>query len=314
MRYIIKANSSTLLLRRSLSKSSKHHHGHHPHAASAGSGDGMPTPLSLGHGLQFHEATHHVGKGPSKRPIAIVVGWMGAKPSQMKPYISYYNSQGIDTLSFACGPGHVLFPKKAMTHMQNVVQIALKKAITIGDDNTEPHTRNVIFHCFSMGGFLYGQTLRSMVDNPDKCGHIKPLIKAQIFDSPPDYHSIADGIAKSIGLSGFPEKFTAATMRAFLALTSSTSGVEHRASSAAFRANMISAPSLWYFSRADPVSRWEDCESVIRGWKEQGIDVEACTWEDSPHIQHGRRYPERYFGTLTDFLRRHQLIPGKDSH
>ncbi len=264
MRTIIRANAttSTVVLRRNLSKS-KHH---------VASGEGMPTPMSMGHGLQFHEGKHD-GNGKTTRPLAVVVGWMGAKPKQMKPYIEYYNSQGIDTLSFACGPGHVLFPKKAMEHMQNVVQVALKKAISIGDANNEPHSRDIIFHCFSMGGFLYGQTLRSMVENPDKCGNIKPLIKAQIFDSPPDYHSIADGIAKSIGLSGLAEKFTAAAMRGFLAVTSSTSGVEHRASSAAFRANMIAAPSLWYFSRADPVSRWEDCESVINGWKALGTGI-----------------------------------------
>ena len=265
------------------------------------------TPLSLGHGLQFHEGDKHVNHNPH-RPIAVVVGWMGAKASQMKPYLSFYHKHGIDTISFACGPAHVLFPDKAMSHMQNVVNVTLNNALVkCSSDNSIKH-RDVIFHCFSMGGFLYGQSLRSMMANPEKCGRIKPLIKAQIFDSPPDYHSIADGIAKSVGLSGVAEKVTSGLMKGYLAATSSSSGVEHRASSAAFRDNMIKAPSLWYFSKADPVSRWEDCVDVVSGWKKLGLDVETCTWEDSPHIQHGRRYPEQYFGKLTEFLRKHHLI------
>ena len=33
-----------------------------------------------------------------------------------------------------------------------------------------------------------------------------------------------------------------------------------RASSAAFHDNVITAPALWFYSKADPVARYQDCE------------------------------------------------------
>lgn len=258
----------------------------------------MPTPLSLGHGLQFHCAN----TDETKKPIAVVVGWMGAKQSQMKPYLSFYHNVGIDTISFAVGPRHVLFPKSASAHMKNVLDITIEK-IQNGND-----TRDVIFHCFSMGGFLYGQSLRAITENPAKYGTLKRCIKAQIFDSPPDRGAIANGVAKSMGYGGVVEKAVGAITRGLLSATASTSGVEHQAASDAFHGNTISAPALWYYSRADPVARWEDCEIVMNKWRARGTSVDSLTWEDSPHIQHGRKYPQEYFGKLREFLTSNKLI------
>jgi hypothetical protein len=52
-----------------------------------------------------------------------------------------------------------------------------------------PNGRSIIFHHFSVGGFLYGQALLAMKTNTE-IGGVKQLIKAQVFDSPPDYPNI----------------------------------------------------------------------------------------------------------------------------
>ena len=67
----------------------------------------MPTPLSIGFDVKYHKSDA-ITTGP--RPLCIVAGWMGAKERQLKPYLSFYHKRGIDTLSFAVGPNHVLFP------------------------------------------------------------------------------------------------------------------------------------------------------------------------------------------------------------
>lgn len=53
-----------------------------------------------------------------------MAGWMGAKERQMKPYLSFYHDKGIDTLSFAVGPNHVLFPNEAKKQMNSVLRAA----------------------------------------------------------------------------------------------------------------------------------------------------------------------------------------------
>jgi len=48
--------------------------------------------------------------------------------------------------------------------------------------------------------------------------------------------------------------------------------VLHRNASGRFHGNdLTSAPSLWLYSRADPVARWEDCRTVIDKWTAAGI-------------------------------------------
>lgn len=118
----------------------------------------MPTPRSVGHGLQFRRVEKAEGEEDNS-PVVVVVGWMGAKESQLKNYVNFYNSNGVHSLSFAVGPGHVLSPTKAMDFMKNVLD-------KVKDISQEPVLRNsknkprpVIFHCFSMGKHVHRLTL-----------------------------------------------------------------------------------------------------------------------------------------------------------
>ena len=83
---------------------------------------------------------------------------MGAKDSQLKPYLSFYHALGIDTLSHAVGPRQVLQPQSAMDHMAHVLQHVSTNAATKDKD--------LIFHSFSMGGYLYGLMLHLLKEDP----------------------------------------------------------------------------------------------------------------------------------------------------
>jgi hypothetical protein len=233
----------------------------------------------------------------------------------MRPYLNFYHDRNIDTISFAVGPNHVLFPEKAMEQMEAVLN-------TVAEANNSEHSpaggkkapgvkisrpSSILFHHFSVGGFLFGQALIAM----QKHSHLHKFphhIKAQIFDSPPDYQNIPKGISRSMGIGGAAEKIIEKGARLYLKLTENSAGVMHRASSHAFHENSVPAPALWFYSKADPVSDWQDCVTVTNKWKLKGTEVEECVWEDTPHIQHARVDPERYFGTLDRFLRKHKVI------
>jgi len=317
----------------------------------------MPTPLSLGYDMKYHAAPGNHGLGA--RPIVVIAGWMGAKERQMRPYLNFYHERNIDTISFAVGPNHVLFPEKAMQQMEavlNCVADAHKQQEDAGPKATIGQPSAILFHHFSVGGFLYGQAIQAMQAH-SHLNSFPTTIKAQIFDSPPDYQNIPKGISRSMGIGGIVEKVIEKFAEAYLKITYDSAGVMHRASSHAFHENKIPAPALWFYSKADPVCDWKDCITVTDKWKAKGIDVsgvstfinyaytiishficksvhyppciscllrmhllthvplychcaqvEECVWEHTPHIQHGRVDPERYFGTLDKFLKKNSII------
>jgi hypothetical protein len=240
---------------------------------------------------------------------------MGAKESQLKSYHHFYHSHGMDTLTLCVGPRHVLYPEEAMkavrSMMDKVIEISIDASRTEAAQagSSGRPERSVVFHSFSMGGFLFGQALRAMQEAPQRYGVMPHLIRAQVFDSPPDFDGISTGISKSLGLPRFLESGARKIADMYLSATAETSGAHHRAASAAFHQNFVSAPALWYYSKADPIAEWRSCEQVIGKWRGRGTDVTVCSWDDTPHVLHAREHPERYFSTLQGFLEKASVIP-----
>ena len=152
---------------------------------------------------------------------------MGAKDSQLKSYLGFYHSHGYDTLSFAVGPRHVLFPTEAFKFMENVLKTALEVSNEYKKSDDVSAPIDIVFHSFSMGGYLFGQSLRCIKNNQESLGAIPNRIKAQIFDSPPDRNSIPFGISRSVGSSGPVVKMVENLATLYLKVTENSSGVEH---------------------------------------------------------------------------------------
>jgi len=262
-----------------------------PMRFASSTSDGMPTPMSLGMDITFQ-----ANDDASTKKLAIICGWMGAKPKQLKTYNAYYLDKGFSTLTFAVGPQHVLKPESALDLMRTIV-----------DESLALDPKIIAFHNFSVGGYLFGQMLRVLEGHERKTDFVS-RVKSQVFDSPPDFRGIAAGVGASMGANPFVAKPVEYLIRGYLKAVENTAGVEHRASSAHFHGNTIRAPSLWFYSLADPVANYEDCLTVINKWRAGGTEVEEVVWEHTPHIQHGRKDPERYFGSLDLFLARHGLI------
>lgn len=267
----------------------------------------MPTPRSIGFDLKFQTSGYNTSR---QRKLVVLAGWLGAKERQMKSYLSFYHKSGFDTLYFAVGPLQVLYPDRAYSQMERVLDAATGKGLVIDafPQGEILDIESLIFHHFSVGGFLYGQALRAIADQPDRFSKTKQLIRAQIFDSPPDIRGIPAGLARSLGVGSPIDKIIEYSVRAFLKFNESTSGAGYKASSNAFHSNSVPAPSLWFYSKGDPVADWQDCAAVIEKWRAKGIEVEECVWSDTPHIQHARLDPDRYFGTLASFLRKNCLL------
>jgi hypothetical protein len=96
----------------------------------------------MGFNIKYHPAKEGIpGAGAPRRPLAILAGWMGAKERQLKPYMQFYHKRGVDTLSFAVGPKHILFPQHATDQMQEVGTACACAALCVNF----PHIVNRLF-------------------------------------------------------------------------------------------------------------------------------------------------------------------------
>lgn len=60
------------------------------------------------------------------------------------------------------------------------------------------HYQNVLIHGFSVGGYVYGELLVKMKNEPNKYSSIKDRIVGQVFDSIADFDRIPVGVSKAV--------------------------------------------------------------------------------------------------------------------
>lgn len=195
----MRANRYLFLQRASFSVKS-HHHPHlsagvgsaqyaHSHNSHHGNQHDHRKPKHSHHKLfTYHEASKHT----HNRSLVVISGWLGAKEKHLQPYVKFYQEKGIDAYTYIVSPDYVMKPQIALDLAQSLLQ-------DIEERFHPSHVRPVdslLFHNFSVGGFLYGQMLRVIADSAGKYDQILPKIGAQIFDSPPDFDGIAAGISR----------------------------------------------------------------------------------------------------------------------
>ncbi len=129
--------------------------------------------------------------------MVVIAGWLGSKERQLKPYVNFYNKQGVDAITFSVGPQHVLKPHLATEQMQRILD-ALQRGTTVGIDKNghKSVVDTVSFHHFSVGGYLYAQMLKIMEADRSTYQGLMDKIGAQVFDSPPDVIGISAGISR----------------------------------------------------------------------------------------------------------------------
>eukprot|EP00906_Rhabdomonas_costata_P027328 RCo038827 len=253
-------------------------------------------PVVIAPGVRYTECGRRTGS------MVILSGWTGAKPSQYKKYLEFYHERGFDSIDYAVTPKHILQPDLAVKHMRFVLD---RVAQSIRDKTHH----SVVYHGFSVSGYLFGLALIAMNSDPEHFGTARSGLKAQIFDSPPDYDHIAFGLGKMLETDDFRETIVQKFAEIYLWATYNSAGVHHRASSKAFWNNNLMAPALWFYSKADEVAPWKVCRDCAAGWRKNGIEVDEVIFDTSKHIQHMRMDPESYVGGLDDFLKKHGLMP-----
>uniref|UniRef100_A0A646QFE6 Transmembrane protein 53 n=1 Tax=Hemiscolopendra marginata TaxID=943146 RepID=A0A646QFE6_9MYRI len=235
-----------------------------------------------------------VEKG-SHRQVVVLLSWMLAKQRHLRKYDSFYTKQGLDVLCVRITPWQMLWPASGS-------QIVAKNILDFLA--TQPEYKNILIHAFSVGAYVYGEMLVHVQNNLNKYQPVTNKIIGQIFDSAVDWDGIPQGFSKAVTDNKVMQKSLELYTRYHLKTFYNLATKHYLRASDAFHENFINAPSLFYFSKTDPVGTAEGNLRVIRKWEMNGIPVYAKCWESSPHVSHLHHHPDEYLEELSVFLER----------
>ncbi|OWF50534.1 transmembrane protein 53-B-like [Mizuhopecten yessoensis] len=232
------------------------------------------------------------------RPLMLLFGWMLAKRKHMQKYEEYYLKRGYNVLTVTGYPMDILKPARAQG-------IASKILSHIDERSREVGKQPILLHGFSVGGYLIGE-FHVKLNTEDTIA--RDLLIAQVFDSPVDFDGIPEGFSKVLTKNPALRFLIRNSLHLYMAVFR-TNVSKYLKASEAFKVNKYNVPSLFLYSKADPVGNPVTIESVITDFYQRQIPVRSKCWHDSPHVSHFHYYPKEYVEILTSFLDTHAPSP-----
>lgn len=262
------------------------------------------TVQELSRNLQmFNKERRNVEKDPDTfqmkvgfdKPTVLIFAWMNAKQKHLAKYAKLYTDQGFEVIVANLTPWQLLWPMKGS-------QLVAAEIVKLLKNNT--FKNGLIFHGFSVGGYLWGECLVHIVRDLPNHQIILDSVKAQIWDSAADITEIPEGVPLALfprnpTLQSALRKYMIYHMKAFHEPATS----HYIRSSQMFHTNLLRCPALFLVSKTDPVGTELANGRVRDSWESSGVKCTFHCWDRSPHVGHFRKHPEEYIDLLFTHLR-----------
>ncbi|KAK4790557.1 hypothetical protein SAY86_017861 [Trapa natans] len=259
------------------------------------------------------------------RTVVVLLGWLGAKQKHLKRYAEWYTKMGFHVITFTFPMSEILSYQvggKAEKDIELLVN-------HLADWLEEEDGKNLVFHTFSNTGWLmYGAILDKFYKNNSS---LVRSIRGCIVDSAPV--AAADPLVWASGFSAaFLKKRSVATkgstslkesitlvseskpavteaalllvLEKFFQVVLNLPSVNKRLTDVldVLASQQPKCPQLYIYSSADRVIPASSVEAFIEEQRKTGLEVQACNFISTPHVDHFRNDPQRYTSQLTNFL------------
>ncbi|XP_060080380.1 transmembrane protein 53-A-like [Ylistrum balloti] len=235
------------------------------------------------------------------RPLMLLFGWMLAKRKHLEKYEEYYLNRGYNVLTVSGYPMDILKPIRAQGIASSILAHIDDRTRVVGK-------QPILLHGFSVGGYLIGE-FHVKLNTEETVA--RNLLIAQVFDSPVDFDGIPVGFSKVLTKNPALRFFIRNSLHLYMA-TFKKSVSKFLKASEAFKFNKYHVPSLFLYSKADPVGNPERIEGVIQDFYQRNIPVMSKCWQDSPHVSHYHYHPKEYVEILSSFLDTYVPSPAGD--
>ncbi|PIK57997.1 putative transmembrane protein [Apostichopus japonicus] len=232
-----------------------------------------------------------------RRPLVLILSWLAAKKQHIDKFSNIYLRSGCDVLVVKLHTTQLLLPKTgAQVVAQNVVNFIQKEQF---------RERPLLVCGFSTGGYFYSELIQKMQAAEKVKGEITNRIMAQIYDSVADMPSIPQGISKALlQHDSLSQRAMSKCLQTYLNVMERPATQHYRRGSKVFHNNPVNAPSLFIYSKSDPVGCYRQNEMVIKNLRTKlGYDnIDTKVFDKSPHVSHMYKHQEEYLATLKWFL------------
>ena len=273
----------------------------------------------------------------SNRPTAILLGWLGCQPKNLRRFVQLYQNKGWDSIVRIASPESVIAavvhgPSEQQHRLGLGLQACSANQRLICDKSAVPtkelqhqaldilHELQIrqcprfIVHAFSNGGCLLWEWMRYyLFDNQQRVTFNNIEINMQqlryglvgrIFDSAPAYYG-----GRTDGLEMALQHVTPEAEKERLTnLAKRNDPAQVQIRHAEFWNNLcndaIHNPELYLYSTSDELTHCKPLEELIKQRKERlgNGNVESHNFVDSVHCCHLLKYPEQYDKIVCQFL------------
>lgn len=161
-------------------------------------------------------------------------------------------------------PLQLLWPRQAQHVVGQVVDFVT--------DSSRSH-QPILVHGFSVGGYLYGETIVKFASDAERRHEMSGRIRGQVFDSPVDFEGVPRGVGLAVTGNPVLQKTITASLNGYLRLFKNEVTQHYKRSSEMFHQNPLRSPSLVFYSKSDPIGTPGPIETLMRNWSRQGIPV-----------------------------------------
>lgn len=233
------------------------------------------------------------------KPAVLIFSWLNAKQKHLSKYAKLYNEQGFEVIVAQLTPWQLLWPMKG----SQIVAADIVKFLK----NNE-FKNGLIFHGFSVGGYLWGECLVRIARDLQNYQVVLDRVKGQIWDSAADITEIPEGVPRALfprnpTLQNALRKYMIYHMKAFHEPATS----HYIRSSQMFHTNLLRCPALFLVSKTDPVGTEVANGRVRDSWESNGVKCTFKCWDRSPHVGHFQKHPEEYIEQVFAHLRQIEL-------
>ncbi|XP_033356003.1 uncharacterized protein LOC117236815 isoform X2 [Bombus vosnesenskii] len=214
-----------------------------------------------------------------------------------------YLEQGFDVVIVSITPWQLLWPTKGSRLVAaDLIEFLIK----------HQNYQQILLHGFSVAGYMWGEVLDLMQNDPKKCNNIIDRIVGQVWDSLADVSELTIGAPRAMFprnemLQNMCQKYLEYHMKTFY----KPSTQYYIRSSQLFHTNLVHSPALFFISKTDPVGSLTSNLRVKESWDSLGVKIYVKIFENSPHVEHYRKYPKEYVAELYAFLNKLNLMQNK---